>query len=155
MFRKYALKKPARRHARIGAFYAGLLPVIIGFMLLFGAFGEAMGLDRALLLPIAMVFLFGTPIVAWLSQDAIMQRERLDYMSLVEVALTRATIVQLIFGTLYLVYYLKSTSDMATISYLISTCVAAQVILWFAITLPMTLACSVIFKLSALRPVYG
>jgi len=114
-----------------------------------------MGLDKALMLPIAIIFLFGTPIVAWLSQDAIMRRERLDYMALVEVALVRASIVQLIFGSLYLLYYIKSTNDMATISYLLMTCITAHVILWFAITLPLTLICSVIFKLSALRPIYG
>lgn len=155
MFRKYTLKKPANRHARIGAFYASLLPVIIGFMLLSAISQQTTSLWQSLNLPIAIALIFGTPIVAWLFQDAVKNLERIDYWKLVEIALFRATILQLIFGTICIVYLYNSTVNLFEFKSLISACLTVHTLLWIVVTMPLTLACSVIFKLSALRPLYG
>jgi len=155
MFRKYTLKKPAQRHARIGAFYACLMPMVIGFMLLGGMTGRVLDLHIAISLPIAIALIFGTPIVAWLTQDAVARRDRIDYWKLIEIALLRATVLQLIFGTLCIIYLYQSGLNLFQFQSLISACVTVHTIIWFLVTLPMTLSCCVIFKLSALRPVYG
>lgn len=156
MFKTYKLKQPANRHARIGAFYSALLPVIIGLMLLGGTAGSALNLEKALLLPISIGLIFGTPIVAWLCQDAITRQQRLDYGKLLEIALYRATVLQLIFGTLCIVYLYNNTNyNMFEFKSLISAFLVVHSALWFVITLPLSLVCSVIFKLTAMRPTYS
>ncbi|NNE57112.1 MAG: hypothetical protein HKN36_03305 [Hellea sp.] len=154
MYQKYQLRQPAKRYARIGAFYACLLPVIIGLMFLVGTFGQAFEIDKALNLPISLAFLFGTPIVAWLSQSAITRRKRLDYWNLVEVALLRATIVQIIIGLSYAIFYTSQAPHLIIFADLLRVSLTAHTILWATITLPLTLICCLIFKHSALRPIY-
>ena len=155
MLKSYALKKPANRHARIGAFYAALLPVIIGLLLLGKVIGGDFGMERAIITPISISLVFGTPIVAWLSQDAIAKRNRLDYWKLLEITLTRATILQLIFGSLCIVYLYNSTLNLFEFKSLISAFITGHTMLWFVLTLPLSMVCIVIFKLTALRPIYG
>lgn len=155
MFRNYTLKKPANRHARIGAFYAALLPVIIGLMLLGGMSSSGLNIEKALILPIAIALIFGTPVVAWLFQDAISKQTRIDYWKLIEIALIRASILQLIFGSICIVYIYNSSLDLFEFQSLFSAFISVHSILWVIITLPLTLVCSVIFKMTALRPLYG
>lgn len=156
MFRTYKLKQPANRHARIGAFYSALLPVVIGLMLLGGTAGSALNLEKAFLLPISIGLIFGTPIVAWLCQDAIARQERLDYWKLLEISLMRATLLQLIFGTLCIVFlYNNGSYSLFEFKSLMSAVLAVHTVLWGVITLPLSLACTVIFKLTALRPTYS
>ena len=154
MFRPYKLKKPAVRHARIGAFYACLLPVTIGLMLLGGHIGATFDLKGALILPVSIGLIFGTPIVAWLSQDAVTRREKLDYWSLIEIAVVRATLLQIIFGTICIIY-LHQSVNIFEFKSLISACLTIHTILWCVVTVPVTMACCVIFKMFALRPIYG
>lgn len=153
MLRQYTLKKPAERHARIGAFYACLLPMIIGLMMLGGHIGSTIDLRTAVTLPIAIGLIFGTPIVAWLSQDTLKRREQIDYLNLMEIALLRATILQFLFGTLCIIYLYQS-QNMFEFKSLLSACLTVHTIIWVLVTLPVTLICCVIFKLSALRPIY-
>ncbi len=155
MFRKYVLKKPAVRHARIGAFYATLVPVIIGMILLLELARWGLGTAKAINLVIAVNMLFGAPIVALLSQIAISKRQKFDYWGIVEIALLRATIVQVGFGALYLLFYTLKTQDMASFTQVLTTSIIAHPVLWFTITLPLTLICALIFRLSAMRRVYG
>jgi len=147
MFREYKLKKPAVRSARIGAFYACLLPMMIGLMLLGGYTGRTLDLDEALIIPIAISLIFGTPIVAWLSQDAILKRNRLDYWNLLEITLLRATLLQLGFGTICIIYVYNSDINLFEFKSLISACLTVHTILWGIVTLPLTMACCVMFKL--------
>jgi len=156
MFRTYKLKKPANRYARIGAFYSALLPVMIGLMLLGGSSGNVLNMEKAILLPLSISLIFGTPVVAWLSQEAIARQSRLDYWKLLEISLVRATILQLIFGTLCIVYlYNNSSFSLFEFKSLISAFLTVHTVLWGLITLPLSLACVVIFKLTALRPTYS
>jgi len=155
MFRNYTLKKPARRYARIGAFYAALLPVVIGLMLLGGLSNSAVNIEKILILPVSMALIFGTPIVAWLSQDAIAKRNNIDYGKLLEIVVLRATILQAVFGSLCIVYIYNYSSNLFEFKSLISTFLSIHTILWGLVTLPLVLVCSIIFKLTALRPIYG
>lgn len=155
MFKNYTLKKPANRHARIGAFYAALLPVIIGLMLLGGMSSSGLNIEKALILPVAIALIFGTPVVAWLFQDAISKQTRIDYWKLIEIALIRASILQLIFGSICIVYIYNSSLNLFEFQSLFSAFISVHSILWVIITLPLTLVCSVIFKITALRPLYG
>ena len=153
MFKSYMLKKPANRHARIGAFYATLFPVTIGLLLLGGTVGDLRP-ERALVVPIAIALIFGTPIVAWLSQSAIAKQSRLDYWKLLEITILRATILQLIFGSLCILYLYNSTHNLFEFKSLFSAFLSVHTILWFLMTMPLSLVCVVIFKLTALRPIY-
>jgi len=153
MFRSYRLKKPADRYARIGAFYATLFPFTIGLLLLGGATGGA-SIERALVLPISISLIFGTPIVAWLSQKVIAKHKKLDYWKLFEITVLRATILQLLFGSLCIVYLYNSTHNLFEFKSLISAFLTVHTILWFVLTVPLSVVCIVIFKLTALRPVY-
>lgn len=153
MFRSYMLKKPANRHARIGAFYATLFPVTIGLLLLGGTAGDA-SLERVLTIPISIALIFGTPIVAWLSQSAIAKQTRLDYWKLIEITALRATILQLIFGSLCIIYLFNSTHNLFEFKSLFSAFLSVHTILWFLMTVPLCIVCAVIFKLTALRPIY-
>lgn len=153
MLRSYKLKKPANRHARIGAFYACLLPITIGLMLLGSYVSTTMDLRNAIILPVSIGLIFGTPIVAWLSQDAVTRREYLDYWNLLEIAILRATLLQLVFGTICIVYLYQSV-NLFEFKSLISAGLTVHTILWVVVTLPVTLACCVIFKMTALRPIY-
>lgn len=153
MFKSYMLKKPANRHARIGAFYATLFPVTIGLLLLGGTAGDLRP-ERALVVPISIALIFGTPIVAWLSQSAIAKQSRLDYWKLLEITILRATILQLIFGSLCILYLYNSTHNLFEFKSLFSAFLSVHTILWFLMTMPLSLVCVVIFKLTALRPIY-
>jgi len=155
MYRRYTLKQPAARHARIGAFYAGILPVMIGFVVLSSSIGQEFSLDKTLNIPLAMAFILGTPTTAWLMQDAVKQRQRLTYWDVFEIMVIRATIVQLVFSLAFLIYFVFFTPFTLSFSKILSTGLTVQTIMWVVITLPLALVCAVIFKLSALRPIYG
>lgn len=153
MFRSYTLKKPANRHARIGAFYATLFPVTTGLLLLGGTAGDV-SLERLVIIPISIALIFGTPIVAWLAQSAISKHARLDYWKLLEITVLRASILQLIFGSLCIVYLFNSTHNLFEFKSLFSAFLSVHTILWFLMTVPLSIVCVVIFKLTALRPIY-
>ncbi len=155
MLRNYTLKQPARRHARIGAFYASVLPIIIGLLIMSGAFGTMNYADRSVSLPVALTFLLGAPLVAIISQSIIAKRQKIDFWNVVEVSLITATVMQIAFGTLYIIVYALTADTDPGFTYLISTSLAIHAIFWFILTVPITLLCALIFRLSALRPIYG
>jgi len=154
MYPEYQIRQPAKRYARIGVFYACLVPVIIGLMVLVGTFGLILNFDQSLNFAVAIAFLVGTPIVAWLSQQAIAHRQKLNYRSLVEVALMRASIVQIIFGFGYMIYFTSRSPITIPFVELLGLSLTIYAIVWGTITLPLTLICCLIFKHSALRPIY-
>lgn len=155
MYKKYTLKQPAARSGRIGAFYAAILPCLIGLMVLSGVVRQEFDFDKALNLPLALAFIVGTPVCAWLTQDAVRQRPSVTYWEIFEIGLLRATILQTFFGLVFLIYYGIILGEESTLRDLFSTGLLVQTILWAIVTLPLSMVCAVIFKLSAMRPVYG
>jgi len=92
---------------------------------------------------------------AWLSQDAIAKRNNIDYGKLLEIVVLRATVLQVVFGSLCIMYIYNYSSNLFEFKSLISTFLSIHTILWGLVTLPLALVCSIIFKLTALRPIYG
>jgi len=142
------------RHARIGAFYSAILPIIIGLLVSMGLAEQEFNIDKAFNLPLTLAFIFGTPIAAWLTQDELMKRPKVTYWDIIEIGLIRATIIQAAFGIIFLIYYLLHTQNVGALGTLLSMGLALQAIFWVLITLPLTIVCAVVFKLSAMRPVY-
>jgi len=155
MYKKYTLKQPATRSGIIGAFYVAIIPVVMGLIVLSGFAKQEFDYDQALHLPLAVAFIFGTPVVAWLTQDAVKSRGAVTYWDIFEIGLTRATILQTFFGIVFLIFYVTLATDKVPVSQMFSTGLMMQTILWGVVTLPLSLVCAVIFKLSAMRPVYG
>ena len=155
MFRKYTLKQPAQRHARIGAFYAALPPVIIGMICFINLFGRGVENSHPALLPTAIALVVGAPLVTIITQILITKRDKLDYWGIVEVALICATLVQIGFSGMYLVYYALTANTLGIFSNVFSAYLTMNAVLWVVSTLPLTLICAAVFRSSAMRPVYG
>ena len=153
MIQNYQLKQPAQRYARIGAFYAGLLPVMIGLLILIGIIDSAISFKNPLSLPIALGFVFGAPVIAWFSQAALAKRETINFRHLIEIALFWATMVHVFLGFAFLLFYVISGSGPTYGLALVYNVLKISMMLWAFMTIPLTVICCFIFKVSALRPI--
>lgn len=135
-----------------GAIAASALPMAIGLyvMLSHAAFEDSS--DWEALMPIALCFVFGTPISAWLACRSLNKQDTVEWERSVSAAISWAGIVHFVAGVIIpLVWVLVSLlvdPVRSGVTFILGTTmvlVVAYSILWLFITLPFSIFCGSVF----------
>jgi hypothetical protein len=147
--KKLYLKTPNGRWLTLGGLASCAIPIIIGIWI-----WQTMPTrtDKILLMPIALTFVFGSVVAAWLGCFKVYLDNDNGFaepLVFVRIGVKSATLVHVGAGILHL--FIIGNGTLEDIMLLLTIGFIIHIFLWVLITLPLSMLCGWVFRLVAIR----